>query len=134
MPQIRITVRGLIPSIALLLAIVLVPQLLAGTLPEERAKAIVSEIHERRAVAEILERAKGAKPSEYRRIEKELENAHNVRFTSLRVRRAFMVPPFARRTAFIIEAHLAGEAQPEYFRVRGASVYSVSALWWHLRL
>ena len=134
MPGIRITARGFVPSAALLLTIILVPQLLAGTLSDDRARTIVSDIHRHRAISSIIERYQGAPVSEYSRIENELAEASKVSIKSLRVRRSVVVPPFARRTAFIIEAHLAGASEPEYYRVRGARTYRVSPIWWHLRL
>jgi hypothetical protein len=64
----------------------------------------------------------------------ELGKTRAVRFASLRVRRGLLVPPFSKRTTFLIEARLAGATKAEYFRVSGSRAYSLSAFWWHIRL
>ena len=137
MLQLRITARGLVPSIGLLLALVALPYVLAGTLSVQEAESLVAGIHERRAVEAFLERERVA-PSvtaEARlRAEEQLDRRRAVRFASVRVRRGLMVPPFSRRTTFLIEARLAGAAEPEYFRVSRGSAYSSNAFWWHIRL
>ena len=136
MLQLRITARGLVPSLGLLLAVVTLPYLLAGSLSVQEAESLVAGIHERRAIQAFLERERVA-PSltaEAReRAEEQLDRRRAVRFASVRVRRGLMVPPFSRRTTFLIEARLAGE-EPEYFRVSRGSAYSSSAFWWHVRL
>ena len=139
MPEIRITARGLVPSLALLLGIVLLPQLLAGSLSEQEAQSLVAGVHARRAGQALLARANdlgraSATDTEFRRLAAEIEKAGEPRFASLRVRRGLMVPPFSRRTSFLIEARLAGATEAEYFKVRGGSIYNVSKLWWHVRL
>lgn len=134
MPQIRIAAYGLVPSLALLGALVLLPHALSGNLSEERAEKIVGDYHRHRQVRAVAERAQGAPPSEYPRLEKDFTNATKVQFSSVDVRRSLMVPPFSRRTAFIVRTRLRGATESKYFRVRGSSVYQTSEIWWHLRL
>ena len=115
MPELRITARGIIPSIGLLLGLASLPYLLAGSLSQQEAEAFVAGIHRQRAAADQ-------------------GKTQSVRFESLRIRRSLMVPPFARRTSFLIEARRAGTREAEYFRVSSARAYSVGEFWWHIRL
>ena len=137
MLQLRITARGLVPSIGLLLVVVTLPYLLAGSLSVQEAESLVAGIHERRAIQAFVERERVA-PSltaEAReRAEEQLDRRRAVRFASVRIRRGLIVPPFSRRTTFLVEARLAGATEAEYFRVSRGSAYSSSAFWWHIRL
>ena len=139
MPEIRITVRGLIPSLALLLGIVMVPQLLAGTLSRGKAESLIADVHARRAAAALTSyyesRPEGAPVTEeMRRLAKQLEHAREIQFESIEVRRGLMVPPFSRRTAFYVEACRTREAPCEYFKVSRGYATPVDEFWWQVRL
>src|SRR5687767_10024148 len=116
MLELKITARGLVPSIGLLLGLVFLPYLLAGSLSVQEAESLVAGIHERRAIQAFLERERDV-PSltaeARQRSAEELDRRRAVRFASLHVRRGLMVPPFSRRTTFLIEARLAGATEPE---------------------
>jgi len=136
MPQLRITAIGLIPSAALFAGVFLLPQLLAGSLTDKEAEARVAAVYSQRATQALLDRTKGLSSSAADRQiwEAEVAKLRPVRLASLRVRRGLLVPPFSRRTTFLIEARLSGTPEAEYFKVRGSSIYNVGSFWWHLRL
>ncbi len=139
MLELRIAARGLVPSIGLLLGLVLLPYLLAGSLSVQQAELLVAGIHEGRAVQAMLDRERESDVSsstagDRRDFAAELGKTRAVRFASLRVRRGLLVPPLSKRTTFLIEARVAGATKAEYFRVSGGSAYSLSPFWWHIRL
>lgn len=138
MPEIRFTARGLIPSLALIGGILLVPQMLAGSLSEKQAEQLVTAHYTHVATASILDRLDGAgramRPEAARRLGAEFMKARNIKLSSLRVRRSLVVPPFAKRTSFYVEARRTGSNEPDYFKVESGTVYRSSETAWKLRL
>lgn len=128
--RIEIAFRGWY-AVAVLLGILVVPQLLARSLEPAQAEALVRQhliaevtsdlLAERRAEGDPIPDAATAG-----RWGSELERVRRVRFRAVEVRRALVVPPFRRRTNFVVKATIEGEAVPRYFWLFGTGPSSVS--------
>ncbi len=128
--RIEIAFRGWY-AVAARIGILVVPQLLARSLEPAEAEALVRQ----RLVAEVTSDLLAERRSEgdaipdaanARRWARELECVTRVRFRAVEVRRALLVPPFRRRTNFVVKATIEGEARSRYFWLFGTGPSSVS--------
>lgn len=98
MLELRITIRGLVPSIGLLLGLVLLPYLLAGSLSVQQAELLVAGIHERGAIQAMLDRAREPDVSSWRGIAVTLQRSWVKRGQSALLRCASDAASWCRRS------------------------------------
>lgn len=125
-----ITFRGW-SAVAVLLGILVVPQLLARSLEQSEAEALVRQELIAAVTSDMLAGRSDGDPlpdaATTGRWVSELERARRVRFRSVEIRRALLVPPFRRRTNFVVKVTVEGEATPRYFWLFGTGPSSVAS-------
>ena len=135
---IRFSARGIPAIVALLTALILLPYLFADTLSPQEAERLIRKFYESQTSSAFLaQRQKNANEVNQKLAEEWIHNLEQVRqisFKSIRVRRGLLVPPFAKRTTFLIEVRRQDMATPQYFRISQGIAYETSAFWWYIRL
>ena len=135
---IRLTAKGALSAATLLSALILIPRLFAGTLTPQEAEKLVRAYDERQIMqsftAQYQEGGAGRSHASAQRMVDDLQRVRGSRFRSVKVRRALILPPLARRTAFLIEVWREGAAAPQYFRTGRAGVYETTPFWWRFPL
>lgn len=137
-----ITVRG-VPAVILLLGILVLPYLLAGSLEPEEAERRIREYLLREVTwQQMAELESGGASVPDRetalRWEEQVNRVNDLEFVSVEVKRAILVPPLRRRTSFVAKAVFRDEnrrVQTRYFWFNGTSSSSVregSKLEWYL--
>lgn len=127
-----LTVRG-VPAVILLLGILVLPYLLAGSLEPEEAERRIREylLREvtRQQMAELESGGTRVPDRETAlRWEEQINRVNELEFDAVEVKRAVLVPPLRRRTNFVAKAVFRDEnrrVQTRYFWFNGTSSSSV---------
>lgn len=124
--------------VALLLALFLLPHLFAGSLSVQEAESSVRDFYSRQITQAFLGKHKGDTArldrDEAAELARNLKEVRELNFDSIKVRRGLLVPPLARRTAFLVEVKRKDLDAPQYFRINQGIAYETSSLWWHIPL
>jgi hypothetical protein len=138
-PTLTITARG--PAAFVLLALFVfalfgLPRMLASPLPADEAADVIRLLRSRRVSETYGPRLSAASPADKPAVAEEMARALrsiNEPLGELRIRRAWIGPPFAYRWTHVVEVRRDGEP-PSTYRISRGIASEAPRFFWHLPL